>query len=90
LRSVGHEEPAWGLVVPFASSQWETKAMADKPDIQGEGNYAAARRYRKAQEDFAENGPVEQKAREAGDALDGPEGAELEKARKDTAKGRPH
>ena len=64
--------------------------MADKPDIQGEGNYDAARRYRKAQEEFAQNGPVEQKAQEAEEALDGPEGEDLEKARQDTAKGRTH
>jgi hypothetical protein len=63
--------------------------MTDRPDIQGEGDYDAARRYRKAQEDFAQTGPVEKKAREAEDALDGPEGAELEAARKETAKGEP-
>ncbi|WP_309644109.1 hypothetical protein [Phenylobacterium sp.] len=62
--------------------------MADDDKIQGEGDYDAARRFRKEQEDFARNGPVEQKAKEAEEALDGPEGAELERARRETgAKG---
>lgn len=55
--------------------------------IQGEGDYDAARRFRKAVEDFVKTGQVEQKAKEAEEALDGPEGAELEAARVDTAKG---
>ena len=57
--------------------------------IQGEGDYDAARRFRAAEEKFVQTGPVEQKAKEAEDALDGPEGPELERARKDSAKG-PH
>jgi hypothetical protein len=63
--------------------------MADNDQIQGEGNYDAARRYRAEQEKFAKSGKVEKKAHEAEEALDGPEGAELEEARKETAKGRP-
>lgn len=63
--------------------------MADK-DLQGEGNYDAARRYRKGQEEFAKSGKVEQKAHEAEEALEGPEGADLERAREETAKGRKH
>ena len=55
--------------------------------IQGEGGYEAARRFREAEENFVKTGPVDQKAKEAAEALDGPEGAELEKARVDTAKG---
>jgi hypothetical protein len=66
-----------------------TQSPKPEPDIQGEGNYDAARRYRKAQEEFARSGKVEQKAREAEDALDGPEGAELEKARQESAEGEP-
>ena len=55
--------------------------------IQGEGDYDAARRFREAEENFVKTGPVDQKAKEAAEALDGPEGSELEKARIDTAKG---
>jgi len=58
--------------------------------IQGEGDYEAARRFRKAEEEFVRTGPVEPKAQEAEDALDGPEGAELERARKETGARRPH
>lgn len=57
--------------------------------IQGEGDYDAARRFRAAEEKFVQTGPVEQKAKEAEDALDGPEAAELERARVESAKG-PH
>ena len=58
--------------------------MADNNQIQGEGNYDAARKYQKEQHDFAKSGPVEQKAIEAEEALDGPEGEELERARRET------
>jgi len=64
--------------------------MAGKDKIQGEGDYEAARRFRKAEEAFVRTGPVEQKAQEAEQALDGPEAAELERARRETgAKGAP-
>ena len=49
--------------------------------VQGEGDYVAGRRFQDAERSFAEKGPVEQKAREAAKALDGPEGEELERAR---------
>jgi hypothetical protein len=63
--------------------------MADNNQIQGEGNYDAARRYDKEQAEFAKSGKVEQKAREAEEALDGPEGEELEQARRDTGSVKP-
>ncbi|THD61839.1 hypothetical protein [Phenylobacterium sp.] len=51
--------------------------------IQGEGNYDAARKFDAEEQAFVKKGGVEQKAREAEEALDGPEGADLEKARKE-------
>lgn len=59
--------------------------MADNNQIQGEGDYKAARRFRKEQEAFAKTGPVEQKAKEAEAALDTSEGEELERARRESA-----
>lgn len=56
--------------------------------LQGEGDYISARRFQKEETEFAKTGPVEQKAREAADALDGPEGPELEAARKASAEGK--
>ncbi len=47
---------------------------------EGEGNRTAARAYNKGVEAFEKTGQVEQKAREAADALDGPEAEELRKA----------
>jgi hypothetical protein len=64
--------------------------MADKDQVQGEGNYDAARRYQKEQHEFAKSGRVEKKAKEAEDALEGPEAEELERARKDTGAGKTH
>ncbi|HEY4030453.1 MAG TPA: hypothetical protein VGM25_08925 [Caulobacteraceae bacterium] len=64
--------------------------MANDDQMQGEGNYDAARRYRKGQEDFAkQTSRVDKAAHEAEDALDGPEGAELERARQETGKIKP-
>lgn len=60
--------------------------MAGK--IEGEGSYEAAKKFDDAEARFVKDGPVAQKAREAEQALDGPEGEELERARKQTgAKG---
>ena len=56
--------------------------------VQGEGDYVAGRRFQEAERSFAETGPVEQKAREAAKALDGPEGEELERARRETGEGK--
>ena len=44
-----------------------TQAKPDPADpaLQGEGNYTAARRYRKSVEDFVESGQVEPAARDA-------------------------
>ena len=47
---------------------------------EGEGNRTAARAYNKGVQDFEKTGQVDKKAREAADALDGPEAAELKKA----------
>jgi hypothetical protein len=68
-------------------------AGSDTPkagQVQGEGDYVSAKRYQKAQHDFAKDqGEVERKAREAEDALEGPEGEALERARQEAAKGDP-
>jgi hypothetical protein len=61
--------------------------MADDK-IQGEGDYISGRKYQEMQHEFAKRGDVEQKAREAEDALDGPEGEELERARRETGEGK--
>lgn len=58
--------------------------MTDKSKIQGEGNYDAARKFDADERAFVKSGQVEKKAREAEDALDGPEGADLERACKET------
>ena len=47
---------------------------------EGEGNRTAARAYNRAQRHFAETQQVEEKAREAERALDGPEAQELAEA----------
>jgi len=47
---------------------------------EGEGNKTAGRQYNEAQRRFVESGQVEDKAREAEKALEGPEQTELQKA----------
>jgi hypothetical protein len=42
-----------------------TKPSDTSPDIQGEGNYDASRRYDKAAHEFAQSGQVEDAARAA-------------------------
>lgn len=58
-------------------------------DRKGEGSYDGAEKYQKDQHRFAKGGPVEEKAREAAESLDGAEAEELEKARKQAAGRRP-
>ena len=41
------------------------RRSADSPDIQGEGNYDATRRYDKSASDFAKSGKVDEAARAA-------------------------
>ena len=55
--------------------------------LQGEGDYAAARKFDQEEAAFAKSGKVAPKAAEAKAALDGPEGPELEAARSAAAKG---
>lgn len=62
--------------------------MADKDQIQGEGNYEAARKFDKDEREFIKTGQVEGKAREAAKAVDGPEGPDLERARVQTGEGK--
>ena len=58
--------------------------------IQGEGDYDAARRFDEDEREFVKKGGIEKKAREAEQALDGPEGEDLEKARRETGEGKTH
>jgi hypothetical protein len=61
--------------------------MSD-PDVQGEGNYKAAREFDKAEAAFAaDKARVEKAAKDAEKALDGPEAADLAAAE---AEGRSH
>jgi hypothetical protein len=59
----------------------------ENKDIQGEGDYRAARRFDKAEEEFVKSGKVEAGAKAAKAAVDGPENAELEAARLASARG---
>jgi hypothetical protein len=61
--------------------------MAGKKDIQGEGDYRAARRFDEAERKFVESGKVEAGADAAMKAIESPENAELEAARHAAARG---
>jgi hypothetical protein len=50
---------------------------AGEQQNEGEGNHTAARQYNQDTQNFVQSGKVDEKAKEARDALDGPEGKEL-------------
>jgi hypothetical protein len=58
-----------------------------KKDVIGEGNYTASRNFREKETNFIDHNreTIARKAKEAEAAIDGPEGAELERAREETA-----
>src|SRR3954467_4788931 len=64
--------------------------LAPPRDIQGEGNYDAARKFDAEERAFIAKGDVDRKARDAADALEGPEAEDLEKARRETGEGKTH
>ncbi len=75
---------------PNQSSPNDPAKPADGPDVQGEGNYEAARKFDKEERAFVESGKVEAGAKAAKEALDGPEGADLEAARQASGRGETH
>jgi hypothetical protein len=66
----------------------EATPAAPAPEMQneGEGSRTAARRYDAGAEKMAKSGKVEELARKAKEALDGPEAEELERAVKQGGK----
>ena len=58
----------------------DDKKPTDNSPNEGEGNKTAAREYNEAQRRFAQSDKVEEKAREAEKALDGPEKDALQQA----------
>ncbi len=54
--------------------------MTEKQRNEGEGNRTAARAYNRATKEFARSGKVEEQAKRAEQAVDGPQKAELERA----------
>lgn len=61
------------------------KTGGGKDGVQGEGDYQAARRYNKEQEQFAQSGRVEDEARKAA-PRDDKEAEELKRAEEETGK----
>ncbi len=58
----------------------DTRPKHKDSKVEGEGSYTAAREYDRGAEKTAKSGKVEQKAREAKQAVDGPEGDALRRA----------
>ena len=54
--------------------------MTQKQRNEGEGNRTAARVYNRATKEFARSGKVEEQAKRAEQAIDGPQKADLERA----------
>lgn len=76
-----------GQPTPPASAQPGAQpAPADDPALQGEGNYAAARRHRESVEEFIDAGKVQP----AADAAVPADAAEAQELRDAEAEGRAH
>jgi hypothetical protein len=86
IGSLYEEPPQSGAVLP----QGERRPVMADNKIQGEGNYDAARKFDKDEAEFVKKGDYEKKARQAEQALDGPEGEDLERARRETGEGKTH
>ncbi len=54
--------------------------MTEKQRNEGEGNRTAARVYNRATKEFARSGKVEEQAKRAEQAIEGPQKVELERA----------
>ena len=57
--------------------------------VEGEGSSSGARKYDEEARDFAKSGAVEESARTAKDAIDGPQRGELEEAERTGKSGKP-
>ena len=64
-------------------SKSEKRVRSSGLENEGEGNKTAARHYNDATQKYVESGKVADAAREAQEALDGPEGEELRRAEKE-------
>lgn len=74
---------------PSQAQKRSTEPVEGGDGLQGEGNYAAARRHRESVEDFVESGKVDDAAREAAphDAQEADEMQEAERIGQSHAKG---
>jgi hypothetical protein len=96
IKAKGKKKPAKAGVVKTvkkaaarlvaAAKRTLVKAPKQK-EVLGEGNYTASRNFRKKETDYIQHNraTIARKAKEAEAAIDGPEGAELEQAREETA-----
>jgi hypothetical protein len=75
------------MTQPTPQDPASTPAADTSKDLQGEGNYDAARKFDAEERAFVESGKVDAAARAARKALDGPEGEDLEAARHAAARG---
>ena len=66
----------------------EAKDPKSNLKMEGEGSREGSRRFQDAQHKFAKSGNVDDKAKEAAQALDSAEAGELEEARKAAANGK--
>lgn len=65
---------------PSLPQNQDKKQMPGSSKIEGEGSYEATRRYNQDVRDFVKSGEVEEKARDAKNAVEGTEGDALKDA----------
>ncbi len=78
LPGSGPRNPPRGRALTRRTGKKDQRMSSQKNE--GEGNHTAAKQYNDAQKGFAQSGKVEPAAKDAAQAVDGPEGAELRKA----------
>ncbi len=65
----------------------KTSEPKKSPDLQGEGNYDATKKYDNGLTDYLKKGTSDEAAEKARRAIDGPEGEELRLAEQEAKKG---
>ena len=85
---IDHRNNRKAMIEAFLDHLASWPTAAQRFDLQGEGSSSGAAEFRAAQEQFATTQPVEVHARAAAQALDRPEGRELQRAVKTSVRGR--
>ena len=83
----GERAEGEGMIAPEHDPVKKTTPAKPAAEVEGEGSYSATRRYDEGVQRSVAKGDVERLAKEAAQALDGPEGDELRRAEQAAKRG---